>query len=546
MEKARSLFLAANPQDTERLNLDKEVREITAKIRASEYRDSLELISVWAVRPDDLLQSLNSYKPQIVHFSGHGSAIGEIVLADSAGKAKPVSATALKKLFMALKDNIQLVILNACYSKIQAEAIAEVIDCTIGMNDQIGDEAAIIFVASFYRAIGFGRSIQEAFDQGVTALLLEGIPEEHIPELILKKDVDPYSIFLVVNSNTDRSVAISELPIRDLNQTIVLKVETGDITTFKADVIGLKYAQALFGADEAVVEVLGISEDELAGLLSRKGSNHLLSGRGKVSATSVLFINVGELFDFDYEQIRKFSADTLRILANKAPNARHLAMTIHGVGYGLDETESFRAQIAGFFDAIEAKQYPTSLKQITIVEFHPQRSQLLRFALQQAVPNGTITVSKRDIRSSRNNLDRSVQIVTAGRESREKPHIFVAIPPDEQMADVFYYGILRPVNAAGYLCEKIDTQAFTGDIFERVKQRIETAALVIAELTGGNSNVSLELGYALGRGQSVILLAQNNDKTPFDIRGQRCILYSSIRQLEESLTKALDGLTGTS
>ncbi len=59
MGKIRALFLAANPVNTERLGLDKEIREITSQIRSSEYRDLLELISVWAVRPDDLLQNLN-------------------------------------------------------------------------------------------------------------------------------------------------------------------------------------------------------------------------------------------------------------------------------------------------------------------------------------------------------------------------------------------------------------------------------------------------------------------------------------------------------
>jgi hypothetical protein len=65
------------------------------------------------------------------------------------------------------------------------------------MNDAIGDEAAIIFAASFYRALGFGRSVQEAFDQGKVALLLEGILEEHTPELLVKAGIDPSQIVLV-------------------------------------------------------------------------------------------------------------------------------------------------------------------------------------------------------------------------------------------------------------------------------------------------------------------------------------------------------------
>ena len=76
--------------------------------------------------------------------------------------------------------------LNACYSRPQAEALAQTIDCTVGMNRPIGDEAAIVFAASFYRAIGFGRSVKEAFELGKAALLLEGIPEDQTPELLTR------------------------------------------------------------------------------------------------------------------------------------------------------------------------------------------------------------------------------------------------------------------------------------------------------------------------------------------------------------------------
>jgi CHAT domain-containing protein len=193
MNKIKVLFLAANP--LKNLNLDVEVRSITEKIRASEHRDYLQLIPALAVRPDDLLQLLNEHKPHILHFSGHGNNSGEIILADNNGLPKAVSVRALKALMTTLKDNIQIVILNACYSKEQATAITEVINCAIGMNAAINDPAAIIFAASFYRAVGFARSAQEAFDQGIAALALEGFADESIPELLVKNGVDPSQVF---------------------------------------------------------------------------------------------------------------------------------------------------------------------------------------------------------------------------------------------------------------------------------------------------------------------------------------------------------------
>lgn len=189
------LFLAASPNKEQKLALDDEAREIRSKIRASEYPKSLNFSTEWAVRPDDLLQYLNEYQPQVVHFSGHGSS-NELILEDHQGQAKPVSKEALRAVFGMYVKVVRLVVLNACHSKTQAQAIVEVIDCAVGMKKEIGDEAAIVFAAAFYRKLGFGASVKESFEEGRAALMLQGIPEESTPELLVKTGVDSAKIFL--------------------------------------------------------------------------------------------------------------------------------------------------------------------------------------------------------------------------------------------------------------------------------------------------------------------------------------------------------------
>jgi nucleoside phosphorylase len=197
VNKVKILFLSANPVSTNVLQLDEEMRAITQKIRAAEHRDLIEIVIAGAVRPDDLLQALNEHRPHIVQFSGHGSTNDEIIVCDEKGAPKAVSKKALVALFNSVKANVQVVMLNSCYSRSQAEAIVSVVPCAIGMKKSISDRAAIVFAASFYRAIGFGRSAKEAFDQGGAALMLEDISEEDTPELLTQDGVDASKIVLI-------------------------------------------------------------------------------------------------------------------------------------------------------------------------------------------------------------------------------------------------------------------------------------------------------------------------------------------------------------
>lgn len=199
----RILFLAANPTDTVRLRLDAEVRSIKEALRGSEFRDLFDLEQEWAVRVTDLQRCLLEHEPHVVHFSGHGlaedgagSAHGaRIVLEDSQGYSYEVPPDALGNLFELLKDNIRCVVLNACYSGEQARAIAEQIDCVIGMSAAIGDNAAIQFSAAFYQALGFGRDVETAFKLACNQLDLQSMADADTPKLIATR-CDPRTVVL--------------------------------------------------------------------------------------------------------------------------------------------------------------------------------------------------------------------------------------------------------------------------------------------------------------------------------------------------------------
>jgi CheY-like chemotaxis protein len=190
------LFLAANPADTPQLRLDAEMRAIDQALQRAEFRHRLEIKQHWAVQIGDLQNHLLRHKPDIVHFSGHGSETSEIILENSQGHSRPVSARALSQLFAVLKDNIRCVVLNACYSEAQAQAIAESVGCVVGMSRAIDDQAATSFSAAFYQAIGFGRDVQTAFDLGCVQIELDGVEDQDAPRL-LAKQVDPKKVVFV-------------------------------------------------------------------------------------------------------------------------------------------------------------------------------------------------------------------------------------------------------------------------------------------------------------------------------------------------------------
>lgn len=190
------LFLAANPAGTTPLQLDEEARSIQQKIRMADYRDSIRFESRWATRSGDILQAINETNPTIVHFSGHGTENGDLVLLNPDGSAKLVSKEAISMAMSTASDTIRLVVFNACFSEPQAESVIENIDAAIGMSTSIGDEAACIFASQLYSSIGFGRSLQISFNQALAQLMLEGISEDKTPKLYVKDSMDANEIIL--------------------------------------------------------------------------------------------------------------------------------------------------------------------------------------------------------------------------------------------------------------------------------------------------------------------------------------------------------------
>ncbi len=179
------LYLTANPTDTERIHLDRELRDVRDEFRMSKHRERFVLHERGALRVPDLTRALLDFSPRIVHLSGHGTDDGRFLAEAPGGESRTLSVPGLAALFEEVSDTVECVIVNACHSARLAEALAEHIRYVIGMRSWLGDQSATDFSVGFYQALAAGLAIEPAFGRGRAAMALgdERAHGRHVPVL---------------------------------------------------------------------------------------------------------------------------------------------------------------------------------------------------------------------------------------------------------------------------------------------------------------------------------------------------------------------------
>ncbi len=179
------LFLSALPDGAGRLKLEQEAREIREALKMGRDRDAFRFEVRGGVRWQDVSRAIEELQPEIVHFSGHGTGTPGLVLEEENASAQLISADALQRTFR-LFPGVKCVVLNACYSQVQAEAIYGHVSCVIGMGAAIGDRAARDFAVGFYDGMGAGWGYQKAFDLGLARMAND---REVLTPVLLLRDV---------------------------------------------------------------------------------------------------------------------------------------------------------------------------------------------------------------------------------------------------------------------------------------------------------------------------------------------------------------------
>jgi hypothetical protein len=299
----------------------------------------------------------------------------------------------------------------------------------------------------------------------------------------------------------------------------------------------LKYANGFHGGDLAVAMLLtnaGVCTE--AEISPRPDDYVAIDTRQAVAPARVMFLGTPALRDFSYGQMHHFATRAIEILAEEGLQVRRVTTTIHGVNYGLDASESLQSLVRGFQEGL-ARHPECRIEEISFVEKRERTARILKAALESlelSVPSapgrlGHPASEEKELSSQIAPAPR-VRPRTADtgeyvRRTAEpaKKHVFVAMPFSEDFQDIYEFGIYEPIRRCGYICERVDEPSFTGDILQRITDRISTAEFVVAELTGARANVYLEVGYAWGRAIPVITIAREGEKLHFDVSTHRCI-----------------------
>lgn len=195
-QRVRVMFVTANPIALDKLSLSEEARRIEERLRGTPGERRIEFRWCWYADAEGLIDALHRGVPDVLHFAGHGTKDGSLLLQTPEGAPHPLTPAALAALLAARQKRPRVAVLNACYSVMMARALLPLVDAVIGMRDAVEDAAARTFAVEFYKAIGHGRPLQEAFELARASLLVYGLGNDDLPQVEVR-ECDPWTYRLI-------------------------------------------------------------------------------------------------------------------------------------------------------------------------------------------------------------------------------------------------------------------------------------------------------------------------------------------------------------
>jgi nucleoside 2-deoxyribosyltransferase len=125
--------------------------------------------------------------------------------------------------------------------------------------------------------------------------------------------------------------------------------------------------------------------------------------------------------------------------------------------------------------------------------------------------------------------------------TRPKKVVFTVMPFSKEYDNVYKLAIKPGCKESDIFCERLDEQIFTKNMLSQIHTQIFKADFIIADMSEKNPNVFYEVGYAHAFDKNVILITNNGDDIPFDLKQIQHIKYDK-NDLTKKKTKIVERL----
>ena len=164
------------------------------RIALGRFADQIQYEDQPACSREDLLLRVNTFRPHILHISGHGDASGAVALMHPvSGLASTLMPAELAKL-LAGRTELRLLVLDCCHGFAALELLRGVVPALIATRGAIREPYPIAFASALYHSIASGRSLPIAFDDAVVASAERAEGSSGFD--LWTSDVDPHTLFL--------------------------------------------------------------------------------------------------------------------------------------------------------------------------------------------------------------------------------------------------------------------------------------------------------------------------------------------------------------
>ena len=275
----RIVVIAADPEATSSDLLNEEVSVISEAFGDTK-NGRPTIVTAKTTDQAELVETMLEFRPTIVHFTGHGSPSGSVILEDAAGWLRNVTGPTLGRVVAQVSPRPQCFVLNGCRVSRKLSFLRFVADHVISICPRSGGvDISPVVSRTLYQRIGGGLGYAKAFQLLITQLAEMGFlgslqanffrGEQPSNDVLARLRGGDDSEFDQVASfeSMDPVAHIAKSEI-ELEQKRAGRRESRGPSTAPADEIGPRTYRVWFGTNRALVD----SGDPNRGFGSERGS----------------------------------------------------------------------------------------------------------------------------------------------------------------------------------------------------------------------------------------------------------------------------------